>query len=107
MKLFILFSLLASSALANRVSCEVLMNDSKVFSNQVETTTNKKVLIGEMADWSAYVIEKADGVYTLEAYLPGSDARVYSTGLLKQVNDKLTASLWGRDILIDLSCDLM
>jgi len=108
LKLFVLFSFFASSVFASgRVSCEIRVDDSKVFSKQVETTLKTKVLIGETDSVTAYITANADDSYALEAYIPENDSRIYATGILKVRNDKLTVSMWGRGSLIDVSCDLM
>ena len=95
------FSSFASAATLN---CHIDINNDPLLQTQVETKTKTKVKTGEVDSVTAYVTEKVDGIYTLEAFLASSETRIYSEGMIKTNGDRLSASVWSRDILLDIEC---
>lgn len=105
---YILFGLcLSLNTFAKTLSCEIKINSEKIFSNQVTTSVNKKIVVGKLDVISVYVTEHDNDFYTLEAFIPEQDARLYSESFLRNINDKLSTTYWGRDSLIDLFCEVM
>lgn len=95
---------LSSAALAKPLHCEIKENGSLVYAGQVNTARHKKIAIGQTPELYAYVTESENASFTLEGFLVNYDARVYAEGVLKNRNDHLTASLWTRQLLIDIQC---
>ena len=104
-----LVSILASLALSSIASaatlnCHIDINNDPLLQTSVETKTKQKVKIGDVDTVTAYITEKVDGIYTLEAFIANAEMRIYSEGMLKSSNDRLSTSVWSRDILLDIEC---
>ncbi len=103
--IFLFFSLLVSvSSFASPVQCEIKSNLTLVMKVEVQTLNLEKVLIGEYNAVRAYITEKSDDLFTVEAFLPDFEMRIYAEGDLKSGSHTLTASYWGRDSMLDVSC---
>lgn len=96
--------LLSSPTFAAVLTCEVKESDSVVVSAQVNTELGSKVKIGETASIVAFVSEKPNSTFVVEAYLRNYDARIYGQGILRNSADQVLARLWGRYALIDIQC---
>lgn len=100
------FTLLSSSLNAAILNCEIAYNLEPVYQTEVVTETLSKTLIGEAEGITAYITEKANNQFILEAFLADYDIRGYSEGKLVVAGDKMSFSLWGRTSMADVSCEL-
>ncbi len=100
----ILGFLITVSSWASPVQCEVKSNLTLVMKVEVQTLNSEKVLVGEYNSIRAYITEKSEDLFTVEAFLPDYEMRIYAEGDLKSNSHKLTASYWGRDSMLDVSC---
>ena len=97
--------LFTSPSFATDLMCDVKINMELVLSQKVKPRElNEKNLIGKNESITAYITEKSTNVFVIEAFLGEYEARIYSETSLKIPGEKLTASLWGRDIILDIEC---
>ena len=88
---------------SSMLTCEIKINDSSKFMGKINSLLGEKTLVAKTPEIISYLTQKNDS-FVIEGFLTNYDARIYAEGSLKNSGDKLTASLWGRDILIDVSC---
>ncbi len=88
---------------AQPILCELKINSATQNTLAIESILDQKVLITKSAEVVAYLTQKQK-TFVIEAFLTQYDARIYAEGKITNLEDQLTASLWGRDILIDISC---
>ena len=100
--LILAFSL---SVNANSLSCQILLNNEQVLVTKVHTELNQKISIGRTNGITAYVSEKPNSTYLVEAFLAEEDLRIYAQGNLRNKGESVIASAWGRSSLVDVSCE--
>ena len=71
----------------------------------VDTAVGEKISIAKSGQAIVYLTEKAKDEFSLEAFLPNDDSRMYSEGFLRKSEDKLNLTYWGREILIEIQCN--
>lgn len=97
--------LFASKVWSQDLQCEIVYNNQVILKNKITVTEkNQKVTIGKSAIATAYLTFSEKNLYTVEAFLPEYEARIYSQGGLTEQSEVLTASLWGRESMIDVTC---
>ena len=108
MKSILIFSLFSASfsLFSAELDCSIQINQEIMSSTQVSTTLDQKINIDSLEGVYAYVTEKQAGHFILEAYLVDYDLRIYGEGSLKQSEDKVVASAWGRTSMVDIECRL-
>jgi hypothetical protein len=107
MRFLTLATLIFGSALtanATTLNCHVNVNNELRFQTQVQTQTKQRTYIGDTDTATAYITEKVDGVFTIEAFVADIEARIYGEGVLKSKTDRLSASLWTRTGVLDVEC---
>jgi hypothetical protein len=107
MKILLLIMTLSFGLLsqATLLTCDISLNSKKILSHSnINTQVNEKVAIGESQGIIAYVTEKVDSSFSVEAFLANEEARIYAEGPLKNSGEKVSASFWGRDSLVDVLC---
>ena len=97
---FLLFPLFG---FALPIRCQININNTSQNILTIDSVLDQKVLITKSADVVAYLTQKQK-TFVIEAFLPQYDARIYAEGKIINLEDQLTTSLWGRDMLIDISC---
>jgi hypothetical protein len=100
------FILFTANVYATELECIISHNSEPVSYMNVTTEIGKKVQIDNVEGVSAYVTQKDENFYSLEAFMYEYDIRGYSEGMIRNASDKLTFSLWGRTSLTDISCTL-
>lgn len=95
------FSLNSNAA---NLSCEIKLNNGKTLRTSVSTILNKKMFVGELESLRSFVTEKPNNFFSLEVFLGGYEARVYSEGFLRNIGEVLNLSYWSREVLLDLQC---
>jgi hypothetical protein len=103
----LLLTLLPTFGFAKSLRCEIKENSAPVSSVPIETVPHVKLKFGQTPNVVAYLTEYDNGYVTLEGYLVNYEARFYSAGVLKTLNDKLIASLWTRYVVVDIQCTLL
>jgi hypothetical protein len=108
MKKLALLSLMVLSTrlYSAELNCNIQINQDIMSEVQVTTTLDQKAGIDSVNGVVAYVTEKANNHYIVEAYLADYDLRVYGEGSIKDQNDRVVASVWGRDSMVDIECRL-
>ncbi|OFZ30035.1 MAG: hypothetical protein A2622_09265 [Bdellovibrionales bacterium RIFCSPHIGHO2_01_FULL_40_29] len=104
--LTLIISLTLNIAKAATITCQVKINGALISQKVIHSELDTKSNITQRPELTAHVTEKSKQFFTIEAFLPSYDARIYAEGHLKNTADKVAASLWGRDILVDLECGL-
>lgn len=106
MKIFSLyFILMLPSTLASAATfeCQTFQNLDVVSSQIVNTEIGVRVEFDETSFTKSYLKQKNNYEFSLEVYLPQHDMRIYSeASVLPQ--QTITASLWARDVIIDVVC---
>ena len=102
----LLLATLSTPAYSKLVNCEIKFNLDTVSTTTVTTVPNQKIVIDDIDQAAAYITEETNGQFTLEAYLPDFDARIYGQGNLVNAGDKISASIWGRAAIVDITCSL-
>lgn len=104
MKNFLVIIFLSGNISAATLHCRVLINLDIVNESKVLTTLQNKMSIGKHNQIISYVTEIGPDVFSVEAFIPELDIRIYSEGPLKSSSESLTATAWTRDVLADVSC---
>ena len=102
--LFAATSILSSTSLAKSLTCELRINQKTVLNKVVNTQKRIKTLIGQFEGISTYITEKEDGLFANEGFAPQYELRFYGEGNLNSNKNKVIASIWGREILIESIC---
>lgn len=98
-------SLISFSAWSQDLHCEIIYNSQVILKNKITVSEkNEKVNIGKSAIATAYVSVSDKNLYTIEAFLPEYEVRIYGQGGLNEQTETITASLWGRESIIDVTC---
>lgn len=97
---------ISSSAVAQGLDCQISIDNLVVLKTKVSSLPKQKVGIGKNSSVTAYVTQYEQNLYSVEAFLPDYEARIYAQGSLSQNSDVITASLWGRELVLDVSCRL-
>lgn len=96
------------SAWSQDLQCEISYNNQVVLKNKINLIEkNKKVSIGKSAIATAYLTVSDKNLYTIEAFLPEYEVRIYGQGGLHDETETVTASLWGRESMIDVTCRMV
>ena len=101
---FILVFGFSAFAHATPLFCDISNNLSVVYSAKVKSLINEKVLIGNAGVVTAYVTEKNNNIFIVEAFLANQEARIYAQGNLNNTHEFVIASFWNRENIIDVSC---
>ena len=99
--LFLTTPLLSHAA---SLECQISVNGEKVLSAPVQTLALQKISIGRIDGISAYVTEKTDSIFLVEAFLASQEARIYAEGSLKNTGESLAATFWGRQSWTEITC---
>lgn len=105
--LILLFFLQIKTAWAKDFDCQIIMNNEVVTKSKVSSSLKEKVMVGKLPAVTAYITEKSNHIFSLEAFVPDYEARIYGQGLIRQASDQVNTSLWGRDILIEVTCSAL
>lgn len=104
MKLFILVFLGSAVGYSATLDCKSVVNLKEVSHSSIVTSLQNKILVNRDEQVSSYVTETSPNVFTLEAFIPKLEIRIYSKAILNNSNELLTTSLWDRDIMVDVEC---
>ena len=104
MKNFLLIPFFSGNLFAAALECRALINRDIVTEAKVVTSLKNKISIGRHSQIISYVTEIEEDVFSVEAFIPELDTRIYSEGPLKTPGESLTAAAWARDVLVDVSC---
>lgn len=96
--------LLSVSGFAATLECKNFINLDEVTHSNVITSLKKKILIDKVDEITTYVTETKINVFSLEAYIPFLEQRIYSEAALNNLNDEIKSTVWSRDILVDVVC---
>lgn len=87
---------------AETVSCFYKKNLDSDGDVRVETVLNKKILLFDTGSLRAFITEKENSQFEIEAFLKDFEMRVYSMGSLD--SKPLNLSLWSREEIAEVSC---
>lgn len=106
MKFAVLFlSLFCASQLwARTLRCDIRINNESVWSDTVKTLLGEKAKMTTVSGVTSYITEKPDDQFIVEAFVSQYEIRIYGQGPLKSASDQVGASLWGRDMMLDILC---
>jgi len=97
---------MSTQVFAKDLVCSADVNSELVFMNQVTPEKNEKVLIGREPNFTAYITQKENNVYILEAFIVNQETRIYSEGTIVQPENHIKLSLWSREEIIDIDCTI-
>src|SRR4051812_5479747 len=102
-KIIALFAFaLSFNLLAADLVCDISVNLDILSETNVSTTLNTKTRIDALEGITAYVTEKEKSHFIVEAYLADYDMRIFGEGTIKDKEDRLIATAWGRDSIVDI-----
>jgi hypothetical protein len=96
--------LIQAQASAKTLYCSIKENDAVVSSERIESDLGRKVALGPTRMTRAYVTEQKNASFTVEAFLPDYEIRIYGQGAMRAPTDQVSASFWSRDALIEIIC---
>lgn len=91
---------------AAELFCDISVNLNILSETNVSTILNSKTRIDALEGITAYVTEKEKSHFIVEAYLADYDMRIFGEGTIKDSEDRLVATAWGRDSIVDIECRL-
>jgi len=104
--LAILIGLYSINAFSAELICDISVNLDILSESTVATKLNEKTPIDSVGNVIAYVTEKEKSHYIVEAFLADHEMRIYGEGTLRESTDKVVASAWSRESIIDIECRL-
>ncbi len=104
--LAVLISLFSLNAFSAELVCDISVNLDILSESTVTTSLNEKTPIDSVGNVIAYVTEKDKSHYIIEAFLADHEMRIYGEGALRESTDKVVASAWSRDSIVDIECRL-
>lgn len=104
--LIVLLTVMLSSLMSQSATleCKSFINLDEVTSSNVITSLKKQVLIDKLDEITTYVTETKSNVFSLEAFIPSLEQRIYSEAALNNLNDEIKSTAWAREILVDVVC---
>lgn len=111
MKLFTLMSLLTVSSLSYAqnmtLNCKASQNYESMFESVVTLSPNQKnVAVGSVGNFDIIVSSLGDSKVELQAYNVMEPSRTYATAVLTSTTPSITLSVWTREFIMEVSCDL-
>jgi hypothetical protein len=109
MKFFLLFLLLLTTPLLaqNRFACQVMMDTRHLFS---ETFTipygHQNFIIGELDEFVFFMSSRSKDIFELQILDRQAPSRSYAMAQLSPSSPLLGMSIWKREFLIDIQCQL-
>lgn len=97
---------LSLKAFSADLLCDISVNLDILSESTVATSLDQKILIDRVGTVTAYITEKENHHYVVEAFLADHEMRIYGEGTLREKSDRLVASSWSRDAIIDIECRL-
>lgn len=104
--LSILALFLSFNVYSAELLCDISVNFDILSESTVTTGLNEKTPIDSVGSITAYVTEKENNHYIIEAFLADHELRIYGEGSLREKSDKVVVSSWSRDSIIDIQCTL-
>jgi len=104
--LAVLIGLFSINAFSADLICDISVNLDILSESTVTTKLNDKTPIDTVGNIVAYVTEKEKSHFIIEAFLADHEMRIYGEGALRESTDKIVASAWSRDSIIDIECRL-
>lgn len=104
MKIFTVILFCAFPVFAAKLECLVLINLDVVTKSTISTSLMSKVPIVNHQEIISYVTETSPDTFSLEAFVPSLDARIYSEASMSKTEEKISAVLWSREILAEVVC---
>ncbi|MEQ1723372.1 MAG: hypothetical protein ABL930_09365 [Pseudobdellovibrio sp.] len=102
--IYLVLTVFALNTQAATLECKSFINLDEVTSSAVVTSLKNKVLIDKVDEITSYVTETSPNVFSLEAFIPSLEMRIYSEAALNNVGEVLKATAWAREILVDVIC---
>lgn len=89
-----------------KVACTVTENNDKSLETVIKPTLNAYTKIGDI-DGFAFRIRNNDGSrVSLEIFDIGGEARYYADATLTKAGDSVANTIWRRDILLEVTCQI-
>ena len=105
MKLLIIFLLLGPATVkATTLECKSFINLDEVSSSIVVPILKNKILINKSSQITSYVTELKPSFFSVEAFIPNLQVRIYSEAAISNLDETITATVWAQDILVDVVC---
>lgn len=97
---------LSSTVGASEFNCNIKINNEDVHNTSFEVGKGEKVQFADSPSLKFSLKSMAKNRFELEAFDLVVPSRTYAIGRLKDRGDDLTYSLWTRESLIDVKCEL-
>lgn len=105
---FIVMSILMSTAsFASKLNCQLEVNAEKIFSEIVEVSDGERISFFAKGEYKLFINQRGAEEFELEILNHDVPSRSYVKSNLVKMNDLIEYSLWNRDILFELKCELL
>jgi hypothetical protein len=101
---FLFISLIGHLLYGAELKCQILLNGELAFTNVLQTHQEFKTAIGKIPAVTAYVTEKENSFFSVEAFLGSEEVRIYGEAYARTTNDRISATLWSRQNLVEVKC---
>ncbi len=64
----------------------------------------KHIAIGDYQEFRFYLSDKGADIIEVQVYNGSEPSRIYATGKIKEAGDFVEASIWNRDLILDVRC---
>ena len=94
------------STFASKFNCNVEINSDIVFSDTVKVHEGEKTEFFSEGQYKLYINQRGTSEFELEVLDLSVPSRSYAKSNLNNSQDIIEYSLWSRDILFELKCEL-
>lgn len=102
----ILLSSLSVFARDNEVACQVKVNLIPRYDLILASAESSKITLGDFDGYRVMLNHTVGQKFSLEIFDGADEQRTYSDTILNNIGDQVTSTLWKRDILLEVSCQL-
>lgn len=96
---------LTATAKDMKLTCTAQRNLDLVVSEEISLAPGaKNIVFGDFEEFRFYVTDKGSDIIEVQAYNGAESSRTYATGKLTAEGDFVEASVWNRELILDVRC---
>ncbi|GEM_PF-6758724 len=96
----------STSIVASELTCNIKINSEDVHNTSFEVSEGQRIKFADSPDLKFSLKAMTKDKFELEAFDLAVPSRTYAIGRLKDRGDDLNYTLWTRDLLIEVNCEL-
>lgn len=96
----------STSIVASEFTCNIKINNEDVHNTSFEVSEGEKFMFADSSSLKFSLKAMKKEKYELEAFDLSIPSRSYATSMVKEKGDNLSYTLWTRDSLIEVKCEL-